>query len=60
MKGLNTYTTLPAEWVEEKLTLARTMDIVTFASPSAAKTWSEEVGTDFTTAVIGPTSAEAA
>ena len=36
------------------------MDIVTFASPSAVKTWSEKVGTQFTAVVIGPTSAKAA
>jgi uroporphyrinogen-III synthase len=57
---LNTYTTIPAVWSEEQLLQARAIDIVTFASPSAVRTWSEKVGTDFTAVVIGPTSAKEA
>lgn len=57
---LNTYTTVPAVWSEEQLLRARTIDIVTFASPSAVRIWSEKVGTDFTAVVIGPTSAKEA
>lgn len=57
---LNTYTTVPAKWTQENEDLARKADIVTFASPSAVKTWAERVGTDFVAVVIGPTSARAA
>lgn len=57
---INTYSTVPATWTEEQTALARTVDIVTIGSPSAAKTWAERVGTDFIAVVIGPTSARAA
>jgi uroporphyrinogen-III synthase len=57
---LNTYCTVPAIWSKEQEELARSVQIVTFASPSAVKIWSEKVGTDFTAIVIGPTSAKAA
>jgi uroporphyrinogen-III synthase len=40
--------------------LAKEVDIVTFASPSAVRTWSERVGTDAVAVVIGPTSKTAA
>ena len=36
------------------------MDIVTFASPSAVRTWVERVGSGAKAVVIGPTSAVAA
>lgn len=57
---LNTYCTVPAIWSKEQEELARSVQIVTFASPSAVKIWSEKVGTDFTAVAIGPTSAKAA
>eukprot|EP01041_Mallomonas_annulata_P009038 gene9038-18719_t len=57
---LNTYTTVPSIWNEEMLQNARGADIVTFASPSAVRVWSERVGTEATAVVIGPTSARAA
>ena len=57
---LNTYSTVPSIWSAEQEALARSMDIVTFASPSSVKIWSEKVGTAFTAVVIGPSSAKAA
>ena len=60
MTRLNTYTTVPAVWSSDEENLARSVDIVTFASPSAVKIWADKVGTDFTAVVIGPTSAKAA
>ena len=57
---LNTYSTVPAIWTDEQQTLAKSVDIVTFASPSAVKIWSEKVGNQFTAVVIGPSSAKAA
>mmetsp|Transcript_26730 Transcript_26730/g.34463 ORF Transcript_26730/g.34463 Transcript_26730/m.34463 type:complete len:158 (+) Transcript_26730:1-474(+) len=56
---LNTYTTLPAEWSEDMYALANDVDIVTFASPTAVKTWTERVGTSKPVACIGETSADA-
>jgi uroporphyrinogen-III synthase len=43
---LNTYTTVSAvpSWTPEQLTLAKSMDIVTFASPSAIKNWVSAIG----------------
>ena len=41
---LNTYATVPAVWTEQQTQLARSVDIVTFGSPSAVKTWAEKVG----------------
>jgi uroporphyrinogen-III synthase len=57
---LNTYNTVPAVWTSEQEALAKSVDIVTFGSPSAVKTWAEKVGTDFTAVVIGPTSFKSA
>ena len=57
---LNTYSTVPAIWTDEQQTLAKSVDIVTFASPSAVKIWSGKVGNQFTAVVIGPSSAKAA
>jgi len=57
---LNTYATVPATWTPEQTEQARSVDIVTFGSPSAVKTWAAKVGTEFTAVVIGPTSAKAA
>jgi hypothetical protein len=39
---LNTYCTVPAIWSKEQEELARSVQIVTFASPSAVKIWSEK------------------
>jgi uroporphyrinogen-III synthase len=57
---INTYTTAPTVWTQEAIDLARTIDIVTFASPSAVHNWVQQVGNDAIAVVIGPTSAEAA
>jgi uroporphyrinogen-III synthase len=57
---MNTYTTVPAIWTKEEEEIARSVDIVTFASPSAVKMWAAKVGTDAAAVVIGPTSAKAA
>ncbi|KAJ1409648.1 uroporphyrinogen-III synthase [Ochromonadaceae sp. CCMP2298] len=59
---LNTYTTVSAvpSWTPEQLTLAKSMDIVTFASPSAIKNWVSAVGVGAKAVVIGPTSRDAA
>jgi len=57
---LNTYNTVPAVWTKEQQEMARTVDIVTIASPSAAKIWSETAGTNYTVVAIGPTSQNAA
>lgn len=60
MTRLSTYTTVPAIWSEQDISLAKSMDIVTFASPSAVKIWAEKIGTNFIAVVIGPSSAKAA
>mmetsp|Transcript_9801 Transcript_9801/g.13414 ORF Transcript_9801/g.13414 Transcript_9801/m.13414 type:complete len:227 (-) Transcript_9801:37-717(-) len=58
---INTYCTVPATWSEEQLAIAKTIDIVTFASPSAIKIWTERVGNQTpAVVVIGPTSKTAA
>ena len=57
---LNTYCTVPAEWTEDQLNSAKSIDIVTFASPSAVKIWNEKVGNEFIAVAIGPTSHNAA
>lgn len=61
---LDTYNTVPAQWTEEQLALARSVDIVTFASPSAVKLWGRKVGDiengkKSIAVVIGPTSENA-
>ena len=57
---LNTYTTGPAVWTSEMLLKAKSIDIVTFASPSAVKTWAERVGINQIAVTIGPTSEKVA
>jgi uroporphyrinogen-III synthase len=57
---LNTYETISAKWNDDALEKAKMVDIVTFASPSTVRSWSEKVGTDFCAITIGPTSARAA
>jgi len=57
---LETYKTIPSVWTEEQYKVAHNIKIVTFASPSAVKTWAERCGTSATAVVIGPTSANAA
>lgn len=57
---LNTYETIPSIWTEEELILAKSIDIVTFASPSAIKIWTERCGNHAIACVIGPTSLQAA
>ena len=49
---LNTYSTVPAVWTEQQTQLARSVDIVTFGSPSAVKTWAEKVGAMYYTAIV--------
>ena len=49
---LNTYSTVPAVWTEQQTQLARSVDIVTFGSPSAVKTWAEKVGAVCCTTVV--------
>mmetsp|Transcript_38129 Transcript_38129/g.64926 ORF Transcript_38129/g.64926 Transcript_38129/m.64926 type:complete len:283 (-) Transcript_38129:189-1037(-) len=56
---LDTYTTRPATWDAGALAAARASGVVTFASPSAVKVWTERVGTDTPAACIGETSAAA-
>jgi uroporphyrinogen-III synthase len=56
---LSTYDTVPATWTEEQLRLAKSVDLVTFASPSTVRVWAERVGTTQQAVVIGPTSAKA-
>ena len=57
---LSTYDTVPADWSPAQLALARSCDIVTFASPSTVRVWAERVGVSQQRAVvIGPTSAKA-
>jgi uroporphyrinogen-III synthase len=57
---VNTYTTVPTVWTQEDIDLARTIDIVTFASPSAVQNWAKHVGNDAIAVTIGQTSAAAA
>jgi uroporphyrinogen-III synthase len=60
VKRLNTYQTIDAEFDLSKTEAAKTMDIITFASPSAVRVWAKYVGTEFTAVTIGPTSHNAA
>ncbi|KAJ1474367.1 tetrapyrrole biosynthesis, uroporphyrinogen III synthase, partial [Baffinella frigidus] len=55
---LNTYDTVSAVWDAEQLRLAKLVDVVALASPSAVKTWTERVGTSQRCACIGSTSAK--
>jgi len=57
---LNTYDTIPSTWTNEQLDIAKSIDIVTFASPSTIKIWTERVGNKAHAVVIGPISAVAA
>eukprot|EP01040_Poterioochromonas_malhamensis_P003716 gene3716-3971_t len=57
---LSTYTTVPAPWTDDDYTLARSMDIVTFGSPSTVRVWKERVGIDMPAVAIGITSYNAA
>ena len=59
MTRLNTYNTVPASWDDTTTDLAKTVDVVTFASPSAVKVWSQRCGTGTPVACIGETSGEA-
>ena len=60
VKRLNTYSTVPAKWTTQQLEAAKQVDIVTFASPSAVRTWAERAGTDYAVVAIGPGCAKAA
>jgi uroporphyrinogen-III synthase len=57
---LNTYTTVAATWSAEELAEAKSVDIATFASPSAVGVWADRVGSDFIAVAIGPGCAKAA
>ena len=57
---INTYTTVPAAWTDDQLKLAKSVDIVTFASPSTVRIWAERTGAHGRAVVIGPTSKVAA
>lgn len=60
VKRLNTYNTSPSSWTTEQHELAKAMPVVTFASPSTVKIWTERVGNQALAVVIGPTSAKSA
>lgn len=57
---LNTYETVPSIWSNDMLERAKSVDIVTFASPSAVRVWAQRAGTTAKAVVIGPSSARAA
>ena len=57
---MNTYTTVPATWTEVDYQLARSVQIVTFGSPSTVRIWKERVGNNFPAVAIGSTSFKAA
>ena len=57
---MNTYETVPSIWSDEMLQAAKSVNIVTFASPSAVRVWAQRVGTASKAVVIGPSSARAA
>ncbi len=57
---LNTYQTLSPSWSEHQIKQARTVDIVTFSSPSAVEYWTKQVGSKTVAVVIGPTTERAA
>lgn len=52
---INTYTTEITDWNEDEERCASEVDIVTLASPSAARSWAKRAGTNFDAVVIGPT-----
>ena len=55
---LETYTTVAAKhWTPAMAQLAKTIEVATFASPSAIQHWAAKVGTDAKAVVIGPTTA---
>ena len=56
VKRLKTYETIPFIWTDDQYKQAENIKIVTFASPSAIRIWSERCGTDAIAVVIGPTS----
>lgn len=60
VRRLNTYTTGPAVWTPDMMNQAKSINIVTFASPSAIRTWAERVGTEQVAVTIGPTSEKVA
>jgi len=54
---IDTYTTVPATWASEQLSLARAATVVTFGSPSAVRVWAERAGNEAVAVCIGGTSA---
>lgn len=52
---LNIYDTVPYKWTELDYINARNTNIVTFASPSAARVWADRVGSHFSAVCLGPT-----
>lgn len=62
MTRLNTYSTQATEWSAEELGDLERVDVVTFAAPSAVKSWVKNAGVSGSARVacIGETSAAAA
>jgi uroporphyrinogen-III synthase len=62
VERLNTYSTRMTEWSDGELSDVERVDIVTFAAPSAVKSWVKKAGVDASkrVACIGETSAAAA
>ena len=55
VERLNVYDTVPSQWTDLEHKNALNTDIVTFASPSAVRTWADRVGSDFSAVCLGPT-----
>lgn len=62
MLRLNTYSTLSPKWNDDTIQSARSVEVLTVASPSAVRNWVENVGLSETlvVAAIGPVTAAAA
>jgi len=57
VRRIDTYTTVAAEWSVDELARAKAARVVTFASPSAVRTWAERAGVNAAAICIGETSA---
>lgn len=55
VQRLNIYDTLAVDWSKKLDKLAKEIDIVTLTSPSAAKAWATNAGTNYDVVVIGKT-----
>lgn len=62
VRRLNTYDTLPAEWTQDQVMLAKQCKVACFGSPSAVNGWTKNLhydrGNQVLAACIGETSAE--